>query len=68
MSPSQKSSNLKDDSRNRFAHLPNIPKSPAITALNSEKQSESSSDDDESETEIFSEIELNAIKAADTKI
>jgi hypothetical protein len=63
-----RSSNFEDDSRNRSAHLPNIPKSPAPSALNSGKQTESSSDDDESGSEIFSEIELDAIKAADAKI
>ena len=68
MSTNQNSSKPVDDSRNRSPHLPNVPKSPAPTVLNSGKQTESSSDDDESEPENFSEIELNAIKAADTKI
>jgi hypothetical protein len=68
MSTNQKSSKFEDDSRNRSPQLPNIPKSPAISVLNSGKQAESSSDDDESESENFSEIKLDAIKAADEKI
>ena len=68
MSTNQKSSKLEDDSRNRSPHLPNIPKSPATSVPNSGKQAELSSDESESESENFSEIEVNAIKAADAAI
>ena len=43
MSTNQKSSKPEDDSRNRSPHLPNIPKSPATSVVNSGKQAESNS-------------------------
>jgi hypothetical protein len=66
--PNQKSSKSNDDLKSRSSHLLHIPKSPATTAPIPEKQSESSSNDDEVDRDTLTDHELEAIKAADAII